>query len=249
MAASNSTLLIDITGQCFGRLVAVRRDGSDRRGQPLWLCKCDCGGITRTRGQQLRCGKARSCGCMRVIKTKERHAQNHPDIAGQRFGRLTVLRRAPTMRNLICWICECDCGNFREIPGSDLRAGKRRSCGCVAAEALLRNRRMIRHGESGKERITAEYRCWGHIKARCTNLKFPHYKHCGGRGITVCERWFNSYENFLADMGRKPSPLHSIDRIDNDRGYEPGNCRWATAIEHRANRRPQKAGGRDVSTN
>jgi hypothetical protein len=95
------------------------------------------------------------------------------------------------------------------------------------------------HGEAGvrSSQRTAEYRAWANIKNRCHNELTPAYAYYGARGIAVCDKWRNSYESFLADMGRRPSPSHSIDRIDNDRGYEPGNCRWATLSEQRRNTR------------
>lgn len=98
-----------------------------------------------------------------------------------------------------------------------------------------------RHGESSGARRgeTVEYRCWRGLRQRCCNPKTRAFKRYGGRGIIVCERWLHSYENFLADMGRKPTPAHSIDRINGDGNYEPGNCRWATQSEQMRNvRRP-----------
>lgn len=91
----------------------------------------------------------------------------------------------------------------------------------------------IKHGESREK--SPEYRAWSHVKNRCLNTNDPNYQRYGGRGISVCERWLQSFPNFLADMGRKPTPAHSIDRIDNDGNYEPGNCRWATKAQQSAN--------------
>jgi hypothetical protein len=102
-------------------------------------------------------------------------------------------------------------------------------------------KRQTLHGEAISKGAPAssEYSCWLELRSRCRNPRHRRYKDYGGRGITVCERWDNSFENFLADMGRRPSRYHSIDRKDNDRGYSPGNCRWATREQQRNNQRRQ----------
>lgn len=130
------------------------------------------------------------------------------------------------------WVCQCDCGNIAFAQTSDLRAGRHRSCGCLRVDV------MTRHGGTnhGGGR-TPEYRSWMSMKARCLDSDHDSYKWYGGRGITICDRWLASFEAFLADMGARPSLKHSIDRINNDGNYEPGNCRWATANEQAQNQR------------
>lgn len=169
-------------------------------------------------------------------------------LEGRRFGRLVVVEYAglsPQFPHPARFRCKCDCGNVCEVTSSRLSNGHTRSCGCLIFETLTRNGfASKRHGESksnakaGFRAATPEYRIWDAMKARCCNLNNKHFKNYGGRGIRVCDRWLDSFANFLADVGRRPSPNHSIDRINNDGNYEPGNVRWATRHEQNLNKRP-----------
>lgn len=158
------------------------------------------------------------------------------DLQGKKLGRLLVIRRAhaPETRNAM-WHCKCDCGNTTIAAAANI--GKTTmSCGCLASEngtEKLRANRLARKNLHGKSQTT-EWRIWAKMRDRCqrpTNAKYPRY---GGRGISVCERW-KVFKNFLDDMGLRPSKLYSIDRIDNDGNYEPGNCRWATSKQQSRN--------------
>lgn len=154
------------------------------------------------------------------------------NLAGQRFVRLVVLSKCDS-RYGGRWLCRCDCGEERVVYYSNLMQGRTTSCGCLHREVL---RARATHGDSRANKLSATYKTWSGIKRRCNNPNEQSYAYYGARGIKVCERWERSYEAFLDDMGPKP-PGTSIDRIDNERGYEPGNCRWATQRVQTLNRR------------
>jgi len=156
---------------------------------------------------------------------------------GTRFTRLIVTGVHPVshvyrrQHHRRYW-CLCDCGETIVAKGKHLKGGNVKSCGCLHAEGPWKET----HGDGSKRTRDGEYVCWTGMKQRCLNPNHDSYPRYGGWGITVCEQWLNSYETFLEDMGRKPSPAHSIDRIENSGNYEPGNCRWATGSEQQANR-------------
>ena len=159
------------------------------------------------------------------------------DESGKTYGRLSVLGLSPEQWGKHKrWLCRCECGTLCIVAGGQLRKGKTRSCGCLNLESL---QSRATHGKcvGGHRRV---YRIWNAMRQRCHNPNQPHYERYGGRGITVCDEWRKSFEAFYRDMGDPPSPDHSIDRIDNDRGYEPGNCRWATAAQQNRNQRKRR---------
>jgi hypothetical protein len=151
------------------------------------------------------------------------------DLTGQRFGRLVVLHRAPCKTpGRARWAVLCDCGTQKAVNGKELRNGDTSSCGCLHREMVGDQFRV--HGEHG----SAEFWAFHNAKCRCNNPNLPEYQNYGGRGIEFC---FDSMEQFILEVGRRPTPEHSLDRIDVDGNYAPGNVRWATRNVQANNRR------------
>lgn len=156
-------------------------------------------------------------------------------VIGQRFGRLVILARAENGKKFARrWECLCDCGTVKAVHESSIKTGGTKSCGCWFRET--RGSLNLSHGHSK----TAIYMTWTSMKMRCLNPRVRSWVDYGGRGITVCERWVNSFENFLADMGEKPDANSQIDRIDNNGNYEPANCRWVSPAKNGRNKRNNK---------
>ncbi len=151
------------------------------------------------------------------------------NLDGQKFGRWTVLRRDDKRPRY--WHCRCDCGTERSVFNGNFRTGESASCGCARADRMLACNH--RHGLTG----TPEYAAWSEMKKRCYNTNSHSFPNYGGRGITVCDEWRYDVVAFVAYIGRRPSPSHSIGRIDNNLGYQPGNVRWETLTEQANNKR------------
>jgi len=156
------------------------------------------------------------------------------DLRGRVFGRLTVIARDYTsIKSQARWICNCSCGNTTIVFGNNLRKGSTRRCGCLFLESIREtSNHVIKHGRHS----SPEYQAYHDMLQRCYNDKVRNYHRYGGRGIEVCFEWRVSFENFFRDMGLRPSKRYSLDRIENDGNYEPGNCRWATREEQDNNK-------------
>ena len=168
-------------------------------------------------------GLCKKCSSRENIKKSPRRI----DIVGKRFGALVVRSYSHTNNNAAYWICECDCGKTTIAMGKCLKKGIIETCICL---------RKSRHREKHNLSSSRLYRIWSLMKNRCSNPKAQNYKNYGGRGISVCTRWTDSFSNFLEDMGSKPYKK-SLDRINNNGNYCKENCRWATSKEQARNSR------------
>ena len=224
-------------GERFGRLVVI--DNATKRGRDrAAVVACDCGATTQVTLSNLRRGASRSCGCRRY-----ENAPSHPIqplapriVPGDRFGRLVVESvGGRSARGAVTAVLLCDCGALKTTALSHLRSGSVRSCGCLQAEA--RRSSASTHGYARVDARAPEYEIWLGIIARCESPSDTSFRRYGARGIRICAEWRRDFPAFLAHVGRRPSDAHSIDRIDTNGNYEPGNVRWATAQQQARNMR------------
>lgn len=161
---------------------------------------------------------------------------NMINLKGKRFGRLRVIQLVRSSEwKRPKWECVYDCGETSFVRSCHLLSGHNRSCGCFNTDMIVKA--CTTHGQSCYGKVTPEYRAWQNAKKRVSDRKSASWKHYGGRGITMCKRWFNSFEHFISDIGKRPTRGHSVDRINNDGNYEPSNCRWATRSQQQKNKR------------
>ncbi len=211
----------DLLGYKYNNLTVTEEAGRASNGNVNWLCGCDCGNSRIVPADSLRSGRVKACKeC--VAKNKKTKLDNK--LLGKRFKNLIVLSKSEYVGDQHMWLCRCDCGNEVIVRGGNLTSGTTRSCGC---------KRGAKHGLSH----TPEYGVWSSMKARCLNPRDSAWRYYGGRGITVCNSWLDSFVNFYEDMGPRPNPSYSIDRIDSDGNYEPSNCKWASPQEQWDNRK------------
>lgn len=227
----------NILGQKFNRLLVIEKTDKRKNGQVVWKCKCDCGNIVELRSSHIIHDHAKSCGCFQKERRKKNYLKSlEVDyLIGQRFGRLLAVENTrKKKRTQVIIKCKCDCGNIIETYHNHLKNGNTKSCGCLQKEAI-RDIAFI-HGHARPKKKTPTYITWKAMRNRCYYPKIHNYNSYGGRGIIVCERWKNSFENFLEDMGERPEGT-TLDRINPNGNYEPSNCRWATNEEQSKNKR------------
>lgn len=215
-------IIRDLTGQKFNRLTAIKFVRCDKGVGNIWRFRCDCGNEVEVLGSRVKNGYTKSCGCLQKEKTAAFH---FVDLTGQRFGKLTVIEQVEHHRtsggySKVQWKCQCDCGNIVTVLADSLKSGNTKACGCESRSGL---EKRTTHGKS-KDRL---YRIWQGMRNRCNLSTNKYYHNYGGRGISVCAEWNDSFEDFYEwAIKNGYNENLTLDRRDNNGNYEPSNCHW-----------------------
>lgn len=222
----------DLTGQRFGKLVAIERINQPNNRHEMWLCKCDCGNVTKTRKSRLLSGHTSSCGCGH---------RKTPNLVGRRFGRLLVIDDLGSEDGRLYCKCLCECGSVFKTRTDGLVGGGTKSCGCARKEARPKRakKQNVKKQTVSDERL---YSVWTNMKTRCNNERNAMYPYYGGRGIKICGEWldYSAFKKWAYANGydeNAPRGECTLDRVNVNGNYEPSNCRWISTKEQSNNRR------------
>jgi hypothetical protein len=220
MEKLRNTRKIDMTGKTIGRWTVISESHKSKNGAVHWACVCTCGARRIIATATLKSGKTLSCGC-------KRDEERRLNLTGKRFGKWSVVSYShKNKRGVHYWSCVCDCGVKRSVTVNALSFGSSKSCGCGQLESATK------HGMWG----SPTWQSWEAMKKRCLNPSNRGYKDYGGRGITICQEWVDSFEAFLRDMGERPEGK-TLDRKNNSEGYSKANCQWSDLKTQQKNRR------------
>lgn len=227
--------VIDLLGKTFGKWKVISRAENRYNGSSFWLCKCLCGNEGEVSGANLRNGHSKSC---KKCSVRDIFFHSNPkpsiDLSDQIIGEWKVIKRVDNRYGgKAYWLCKCSCGTEKEVSSQTLLNKTSKCCNKCSPRV-----HTVTHGYCRNKKIP-EYLIWRSIKDRCRNPNNKGYRNYGARGIEICDRWFNSFSYFLLDVGKKPFPKASLDRIDNDNGYFLENVRWTTRYIQAGNTRKQ----------
>lgn len=245
--------IADYTGRRFGHLVALEPAKESKPKNPAWVWRCDCGNVCIATARNVVGGRQTSCGCRGGEYVKNPATGGWiKNLKGQSFGQWTVIEIDATPRakkNDVHWICRCSCGTERSVSRKSLTSYRSLSCGeCTRPQAIAKamKKRVYKLNTDIPAKNDRLYHVWGSMKARCLNKNAPDYPRYGGRGITICDEWKNSFPSFkewALSSGYDydaPRMACTLDRIDNDGPYSPDNCQWVSMKKQIANqRRPE----------
>lgn len=221
----------DISGLAYGKLTVVRYHGKDNGGKTSWECLCECGETIIVRSNSLQSGNTRSCGCYHREIVINRFEDSRLNMVGKQFGRLVVESVAEVKNGSTRYNCKCNCGSTVTLSSGVLSSGHTKSCGCLEVES------RITHGLSDHPL----YKVYSNMKSRCYRTNGLSFHRYGGRGIVVCDEWlndFNAFYNWAINNGYEPGL--TIERSNNDDGYNPNNCIWAGRKDQARNRHTTK---------